>query len=77
MTQEDHTPLRGERPTRGWLQGEVITDRYDLVISPDASAGDYSVEVGLYEKAGERWLVSEPEEWRGDNSVIATTITIK
>jgi len=77
VSQEDHIPQRGERPTRGWLRGEVVTDRYDLAIAPDAPPGDYAVEVGLYQNDGTRWVVSAPERWSDQDSVIVTTISVR
>ncbi len=48
--QKDSVPAGGTRPTTGWVKGEVIVDEYELVVSPDAPAGDYILEVGMYEE---------------------------
>lgn len=47
-SQADAFPVDGTRPTTGWLPGEVITDRYDIPVDPDAPAGAYRVAVGMY-----------------------------
>jgi hypothetical protein len=49
--QVDQTPGAGAYPTTGWLPGETITDEYDIPISNDAPAGDYHLEIGLYNPA--------------------------
>ncbi len=46
--QKDSVPRGGELPTDRWLSGEVIADRYDIAIAPDAPAGRYQFEVGMY-----------------------------
>jgi hypothetical protein len=53
--QRDSIPVEGTYPTTGWLEGEVVTDRYELPIRPDAPAGRYQLEVGMYDpQTGER-----------------------
>jgi hypothetical protein len=53
--QKDNEPADGFYPTTGWRKGEIVRDQYDLLISPDAPAGDYKIEVGMYlAETGER-----------------------
>lgn len=47
--QVDAFPVNGTRPTTGWLPGEVIIDRYDIPVNPAAPAGEYVIEVGMYD----------------------------
>jgi len=54
--QKDSVPVAGERPTTGWMEGEVIVDQYELVVDPEASGGDYVLEVGMYEEGAGRRL---------------------
>jgi hypothetical protein len=49
--QVDQPPLAGEAPTTSWVEGEVIADVYEIPLSPDAPAGPYVVEIGMYEAA--------------------------
>jgi 4-amino-4-deoxy-L-arabinose transferase-like glycosyltransferase len=77
VAQEDHVPLRGERPTRGWLEGEVIVDRYDLDLPTDLAPGAFQLEVGLYLDDGTRLMVTEPERWRGQDSVLAGVVRVE
>jgi hypothetical protein len=46
--QEDSMPLDGTYPTSRWLESEVVVDRYDIAVQPDAPPGLYRIEVGMY-----------------------------
>lgn len=55
LAQGDSPALGGDYPTRWWTAGEVIEDRYSLTIPADLEAGQYPVQLGLYDPAtGER-----------------------
>jgi 4-amino-4-deoxy-L-arabinose transferase-like glycosyltransferase len=45
----DGVPADGTRPTTGWVPGEFITDVHSVSIPADLVAGEYVVEVGLYD----------------------------
>ncbi|HUW11790.1 MAG TPA: hypothetical protein VM537_18840 [Anaerolineae bacterium] len=75
--QDDHVPLRGLRPTRGWLEGEVMVDRYDLDLPLGLAPGDYQLESGLYLQGGTRLVVTGPETWRGQDSVLAGSVEVR
>lgn len=47
--QQDNVPVEGKRPTDGWLPGEVIEDRYEIPLPPDAPPGRYQIEIGMYD----------------------------
>jgi 4-amino-4-deoxy-L-arabinose transferase-like glycosyltransferase len=47
--QWDSIPASGERPTTGWLPGEVIVDEYAIPVDADAPLGSYLLEVGMYD----------------------------
>lgn len=47
----DGIPVCDQRPTHGWLVGEVLVDEHDIVLPADAAQGRYSIEVGMYEAA--------------------------
>jgi 4-amino-4-deoxy-L-arabinose transferase-like glycosyltransferase len=47
--QKDSIPCDGGRPTTSWLKGEVITDEYEIAVDPNAPAGEYQIEVGMYD----------------------------
>jgi 4-amino-4-deoxy-L-arabinose transferase-like glycosyltransferase len=48
-SQVDRPPVDGSRPTSGWIYGEVLMDRYDLLLPPNTPAGQYRVVVGMYD----------------------------
>ena len=53
--QKDSIPGSGSLATTGWIEGEVVTDTYELVVNADAPAGEYVLEIGMYDAAtGER-----------------------
>lgn len=46
--QDDSLPLRGSYPTTRWEKGEIVVDFYHIPIPPEAPAGEYEIEVGIY-----------------------------
>ncbi len=57
--QHDQPPMGGLCPTPSWRPGSPIRDEYPLRIAPDAPAGEYLLEVGMYRPDnGERLPVS-------------------
>ena len=46
--QDDSLPLRGSYPTTRWKEGEIVVDFYHLPIPPEAPAGEYEIEIGIY-----------------------------
>ncbi len=59
VTGHDGEPVSGTRPTTGWVPGEFITDPHQVPIPADLPAGQYVIEVGLYD-AGARDLPRLP-----------------
>jgi hypothetical protein len=49
IAQSDSQPVGGTRPTTTWAVGEEIVDRYALLVPAGTPAGDYTVQVGLYD----------------------------
>lgn len=57
--QRDTYPCDGECPTSSWQAGEIIVDRHQFDLPPDAPAGPYRLAVGFYLLAtGERLPVA-------------------
>nr|MBC7246133.1 hypothetical protein [Chloroflexota bacterium] len=54
--QNDHVPRNEQSPTSTWVAGQVVTDSFELRISPDAPEDNYQLIVGLYESATIRRL---------------------
>ncbi len=77
--QRDNIPVQGTYPTTGWVEGEVITDEYEITIHPEAPPGDYQIEVGMYEAAtGQRLPVFDERGARlpGDRILLDQVIVI-
>lgn len=47
--QIDAQPRGGAYPTSLWDSGEIVRDEYSVELPPDLAAGDYSIELGMYE----------------------------
>ena len=43
--------MKGTYPTTSWLPGEVVIDEYEIVVDATAPAGEYQIEVGMYDLA--------------------------
>ena len=52
LKQLDRRPLDGRVPTSQWNIGDVIEDRYGLLVPDDAAAGTYQIELLLYPLGG-------------------------
>ncbi len=48
-SQDDGLPCDGTCPTTGWVPGEVLVDRYDIIVPKDAPPGKYHLAVGMYD----------------------------
>jgi len=46
--QHDGIPDGGSYATDDWAEGEVVADRHELLISPDAPSGDLLLGTGMY-----------------------------
>lgn len=49
VAQEDMLPLKGQRPTTGWLPGEILRDTHSLRIPDKLPPGRYSLIAGMYD----------------------------
>jgi hypothetical protein len=47
--QQDNIPVKGTYPTTGWVEGEVITDEYEIAVKSDTPPGEYQIEIGMYD----------------------------
>ena len=52
--QRDGVPGCERSPTDRWQPGDVIVDRYSIVIEEDAPQGDYTLLIGMYDSSSER-----------------------
>jgi hypothetical protein len=76
--QKDGLPSGGSLPTTGWMTGEVIVDEYEITVHPDTPAGQYFLEVGMYQAATARRLPISDEAGalHGDHIELDTTIVV-
>ena len=51
LTQVDSRPLGYASNTNRWIPGQVIVDRFEVPLPPDAPPGRYQVRTGLYNEA--------------------------
>ena len=78
--QVDSPPQGGVAPTTTWLAGEIIVDVYHIPVDKDAPAGDYRIEVGMYDSAT---IIRLPVFSAGgsrlpdDRVLLETTITVR
>lgn len=63
--QHDGMPQDAQLPTTRWLPGEIVVDRYEAVLSPDAPRGsDYRYWLGWYlGETGERLVVGQDDKY--------------
>jgi hypothetical protein len=68
MAQSDGEPAQWQRPTTGWLPGEIIRDTHYLLLPDDLPARRYTLLAGLYHPlTGERLPIEG-----GETSVVIT-----
>jgi len=64
LAQSDSLPAGGSRPTTGWRGGEYILDEHTITFHADATAGNASLIVGLYDAAtGQRVKISPTSDF--------------
>lgn len=70
--QVDSIPVGGDYPTTAWRPNETVADAYRVPIETSAPAGEYQIEVGMYDPAtGQRLALSG-----GDDSIILAKVGI-
>jgi hypothetical protein len=78
IAQRDQLPAGGDRPTTGWLPGEVISDSYTLSIPAAATPGSYRLRLGMYDAAsGQRLPVSGAGIPSGDHLFLPEQIEVE
>jgi hypothetical protein len=73
VAQSDGIPAAGQRPTTGWLPGEIITDPHRLTFANSPIPGTYHLIAGLYDPlTGQRLpLVNDQGQAVGDAILVA------
>ncbi len=69
LAQRDAEPQDGKAPTTSWVIGEALDDAYEVALPAGLTAGQYPVEVGVYDaRNGERLTLAN-----GDNHLVIST----
>jgi hypothetical protein len=73
--QKDNIPVSGNYPTTAWWEGEVVFDEYEIPIKTDAPAGEYRIEIGMYDATtGERLSIFTNQGQRlSENRILLET----
>ncbi len=77
--QHDAVPAGGGALTTGWVQEDILIDRFDVPLEPAAPSGTLQIEVGFYDLAtGERLpLLCDGEPTGEDRLILPTEITAR
>jgi len=69
--QKDNWPVNNTYPTTEWIKGEIVVDRYDIMVDRGAPPGQYTVEIGMYDLAtDERLPVLNAQGRVKDNAIL-------
>jgi len=77
--QRDNVPVGGTYPTTRWLPGEVVVDEYAIPIAAGAPAGEYSLEIGMYESTSGQRLsaLADGEKQAGDHILLSPPVQVR
>lgn len=70
--QSDQVPAAGQRPTTGWLPGEIISDGHRLALPAGLPPGEYRLIAGLYNAVTGRRL----EAAAGADAILVAEVTL-
>ncbi len=75
--QKDSVPGSGSLPTTSWVEGEVVTDQYEIMIDPKAPPGQYVIEIGMYDaNTGQRLPIVSDDQTMEDDRLLLATVEI-
>ena len=76
-SQKDNVPGGGQLPTTSWVEGEIIEDRYEIEVRREAPAGEYVLEIGMYQwETGDRLEVLGEHGISQADAIVLATIQI-
>ena len=76
--QGDGLPCEGDRPTSGWIQGEIVADERQVILDQNTPPGLYTLVCGMYDAAtGARLpLSSDTGERFPEDAIVLERITV-
>jgi hypothetical protein len=75
--QMDSIPVRGQVPTSSWVEGEVISDEYEIVVDREAPMDKYVMEIGMYDAGtGARLPVLDAQGQPRDDRILLQSIQV-
>jgi hypothetical protein len=79
VAQQDNPPVRGARPTNSWQPEELIEDPYEIQLPTEASHGDYTLSVGMYDPTTVERLpaYSAADEPLPDDRIVLQTVSVR
>ena len=76
--QKDNWPVNNTHPTTEWVKGEIVIDRYDIIVDRDAPPGECTLEIGMYDLAtNERMPILDAQRQVKDNAIILGYVWIE
>lgn len=77
VAQSDSFPAAGQRPTTGWLPGEIIADPHSLTFPTPVAPGTYRLIAGLYNPLnGQRVPVLDEAGEAVSDAILITEVTL-
>lgn len=77
VAQSDSFPAAGQRPTTGWLPGEIIADPHSLAFPAPIAPGTYRLIAGLYNPLnGQRAPVLDEAGQAVNDAILITEVTL-
>ena len=75
VAQRDAVPGNGLFPVECWEPGKLVRDQFALLLPPDLPAGEYEIQVGIYnDTSNQRYSVTGPE---GGPYVVVRQFTVE
>jgi hypothetical protein len=75
--QQDHQPLDGRHPTSRWVAGELVRERARIRLPRTLPAGEYAIEVGLWNPRTGKRLPVETALSHANDQVRLTTLRVR
>jgi hypothetical protein len=77
VCQQDHWPLGGRFPTPGWKVGDIIRERYVVVLPDSLPEGNYQIRLGWFDPVrGSRLPILDPGASDGEDRLRAADIEV-